>query len=375
MRFFDSLLRKTRETLAVYWQLVRIVVPIMFAAKLLQDLGVVEAVSPALEPIMAAFGLPPELALAWLTGLLVGIWGGLAAAITLVPVADLSVAQVTILSSLLLFAHAIPIEQQIVRKAGPAFVATSALRIGGGLVFAMLLHTITSATGWLSTPAQSSWTPTDTGEGWALFLLDMARSLGVMLLMLLAISWLVELLRITGLLDRINRALAPLFRFAGIESATVSFASVGLLLGISYGSGLIIREARAGGIRPRQVFLACVFMGFGHSIVEDTLVVIAFGADLTVVLVARMAFAIVVTALVARALAGLSDSAFFRFFFVYPGRVARSQATVAASRGPAAVRKAIDAGTSAIAIADQQPHIGIDNGKAVVVPRIGTTRS
>lgn len=328
MRYLESLSRKTREALSVYWELVRIIVPVAVATKALQDLGVVDALSPALEPLMAWVGLPPDLALSWLTGLLVGVWGGLVVACTLVPADHLTVAQVTTLASLLLFAHAIPVEQQIVRKAGPSFVVTSALRIAAGLAFAAVLHATTRATGWLSAPARPAWTPTATGDGWGPFLLGTAQTLGVMLLMLVAVSWLVEILRIAGLLDRMNRGMAPLFRLAGIEAATVPFAAIGLLLGISYGSGFIIREARAGGIGPRQVFIACVFMGLAHSIVEDTLVVMAFGADITVVLLARMAFAIAATALVAKAIAAMPDGGFLRLFFA-----GSDAAAVVAGRG------------------------------------------
>ncbi len=317
-------LRRTLDFCRIYWVLVRIIVPVALVTEALAQLGVIEAVAPALSPLMSFYGLPGELAFALLTGVLVGIWGGLTILFTLVPVSSLTVADMTVFATLVLFAHALPIEQRIIQKVGPGFLVTTALRLAGALAYAAILHQVFAATGWLSAPLDPAWVPMGETKGWADFLLGLAETLGWMFVILMALAWALELLKLSGLMAHVNRALAPLFRMAGIEGPAAEFAVIGLFLGISYGAGLLLDGVRESRLEPRQIFVACVFMGFAHGIIEDTLVVVALGADLTGVFLGRLVFAVAATALVAVALRRSSDAAFYGW--MYGRRPARAAA-------------------------------------------------
>ncbi|MEE2862351.1 MAG: nucleoside recognition protein, partial [Pseudomonadota bacterium] len=153
MPALTAAVRKTIESLEIYWMLIRIVVPITIMTELLSQMGAIEAVAPTFAPVMSLVGLPPELGLAWLSGMLIGIWGAVPLIFVLVPVDSLSVADITIFSALLLFAHGLPIEQRIIQKAGPGMIVTTLLRVAGGVFYASLLHLLFDGTGWLSTTA------------------------------------------------------------------------------------------------------------------------------------------------------------------------------------------------------------------------------
>jgi len=210
MPFLMPVLLKTRETLEIYWVLVRITVPITILTELLSRMGVIKAIGPAFAPVMNLVGLPPELGLAWLTGMLVGIWGAVPLIFTLVPPSSLTVADITVFSSLILFAHGLPIEQKIIQKAGPSMVMTTTLRTAGGLLYAFLLHHILLATGWLSAQVDPAWIPMSATPDWLEYVRGLGETMISMLVILFILSWGLEILKVTGLLKLMMTPLPPL---------------------------------------------------------------------------------------------------------------------------------------------------------------------
>ena len=311
-----------RDTFRTYWTLVRTIVPVMAVTKIAVDFGLVEALAPALAPVMGALGLPAELGVAWLMGALVGFYAGVVPLFALVPVSELTSAQVTVYLGLLLVAHGLPIEQRVIQIAGPGMLATTALRLGGGFLYAWLLHLVFEATGWLSGPVAPYWIPATSASDLGSFVFGAVQGLLWMFVILLALLAVMHLLEALGLVGRIAAAFAPALRVCGIGPGAAPVTIVGLLLGITFGSGLIKREAELGRVGARDLFLACALMGFAHSLVEDTLIVLALGGDAVSLLLGRVAFAVVAVAVLARLIDAMPDRSFYRYLFRRPAAAA-----------------------------------------------------
>ncbi len=314
-----TLLRAVRalfvDSASLYWMLLKIVLPVMVATRIAVELGLIDLLAPAFAPVMTLLGLPPELGFALVTAMLVGVWGGAAAVFALVPPDAMTAAQVTVFSALIMFAHALPIEQRIVQKAGPGLVAMTALRLVAAFVYGYLLHRICRATGWLDEPVSALWVPASPDPGWIAFAWTTAESLLWMFAVLLAIVAVMKLLEAAGLMPRLTALLSPVLRIAGVSRAATPLTIVGLTLGLAYGGGLIIREARSGRLDARDVFLASCFMALAHGLIEDTLVVLALGADVTGVLVGRIVFSLAVVAAIARLVPPVPGPTFFRLLY------------------------------------------------------------
>ncbi len=341
MSALQSALSVLRQSVRIYLVLLRILVPVMILARLAVDLGLVAWLSPLFAPLMVAVGLPPELGLAWLTAALVGIWAGAVALFTVVSVEDLTTAQLTVFSALALFAHSLPVEQRIVQRAGPGLVATTLLRLLAGFLFAWLLHQLCSVTGWLAQPATPHLVPASQDGGWLGFALKSVESLAWLFVFLVALVAMMRMLEATGLMRWLTAALAPMLRFCGISTTAAPITMIGLLLGLAYGGGLIIEEARKGQIGPRDVFLATVLMGCAHSLIEDTLVLVAMGADGWSLSIGRIVFSVLFVALIARLIARVPEQGFNRF--LYNGVVVPPGSGSGPGSGPV---PSADAGTS-----------------------------
>ena len=70
--------------------------------------------------------------------------------------------------------------------------------------------------------------------------------------------------------------------------------TVGVFLGITYGAGMLIEEAKSGRISKDDIFYIGTFLLICHAIIEDTLLFLIFGADFTMAVIIRTVAAIVI---------------------------------------------------------------------------------
>jgi Fe2+ transport system protein B len=99
------------------------------------------------------------------------------------------------------------------------------------------------------------------------------------------------LLRDARLLDRAAGLLHPLMKRLNLSNRAAFPLLAGFFLGIVIGSGVIIAFARDGSLTKRDLMLVLVFLGICHSIIEDTLIFTALGANLWILISARLLLA------------------------------------------------------------------------------------
>ncbi len=288
------------ESLKAYAVLLKILLPALIAVKVLQELGVLHIIGSILAPVMSLTGLPAELGIVWATTLLTNMFSGIVVFVGIAGELSLSVEQVTVLGTLMLVGHSIPVEGAIAKRAGVPWRVTIALRVGGALFLGMILHFIYGQFNLLQKPATIVWSMTardDTLKSW---MLGQFEALIVIYFVLLSLLFLLNILRFFGLERAIHIGLVPVLRLLGIGRAAANVTVIGVTLGLSYGAGLLIRDFDEGNMSHRDAFLALCFLNLLHSVIEDTLVIMALGADLSGILWARIIFAVVLVAVLAR---------------------------------------------------------------------------
>jgi hypothetical protein len=314
-KLLEAAKKALREALDVSFILFRVMVPVIIVVKVLQEAGAIGVLASILSPVMRVVGLPGEMGLVWATALVTNLYGGVAVFLSLAPETPLTVAQVTVLASMMLVAHAMLIELRVAQKAGVRMRFLGSARLVSAFLLGLLLHLVYSATGTLQGPSRLFWKPTPPGGSLQSWALGQLRNLVMIFVIVLVLVILMKVLRRLGVTRLLNRALRPVLTSMGIGESAATITLVGMLLGLSYGGGLIIKEARSGRLSSRDVFFSVSLMALAHAVIEDTLLMSSLGANLSGVLFGRVLFAWLMTAALARLLSRVPERVFDRWFY------------------------------------------------------------
>ncbi len=90
------------------------------------------------------------------------------------------------------------------------------------------------------------------------------------------------------------------FRFLGISANGLIPLITGVIIGLTYGAGIIIHSIRSSNMDKKEAFLILLFLSICHAIIEDTLIFVVIGANGLIILGARFLLAFGFTYVVGR---------------------------------------------------------------------------
>ncbi|MGE4529476.1 MAG: nucleoside recognition domain-containing protein [Rhodospirillaceae bacterium] len=314
----SAVLDIARDTLRVSRDLYLVMIPAIVAVKVLQEFDLIRYLALPLQPLMNLVGLPAEMGLAWAATLLNGVYAGIIIFLQLAQgsAEPLTVAQVTTLGAMMLIAHGLPVEAGIAHRCGVRFFGQVVIRVGVALLFGIAYSALTSATGMhqgiaaIPLPAESA------NPSLAVWVLGEAKKLLSISVVIFALLVAMRILREIGALNMISRAMEPVMRLIGIGTKASTITMIGMTLGLSYGSGIILKDARSGELASEDVFFSLSFMGICHSLIEDTVLMLLIGAEINGVLWIRLVVCLLFTAALVRVVRRLPEAAKTRFLWV-----------------------------------------------------------
>lgn len=288
-----------RDAFSASYEMFKVMIPVIIAVKLLQELGLIAWLAWPLKPVMGLVGLPAEMGLVWATAIVNTTYAGLIVFLSLAADNPLTAAQATVLAVLILVAHSLPVESSIARRSGARFLFQCVVRLAGAFLLGWLLHRIYTATGTLQEPAtvlfrmdpQAAADPSL--AAWAVDQSINLLSIFGVILVLLVMMRLLTALRI---IEFMNTLLRPVLKLIGIGTKASAITVIGLTMGLSYGGGLIISEARKGNVGKEDIFYSLTLMGLCHSLIEDTLLLALIGGHVSGIFWGRLVFAVVAVA-------------------------------------------------------------------------------
>ena len=314
MSLYSEVKETLKDTGSTYFFLLKIMIPISIIVKILEVCGLIGIIGENLAPAMSVVGLPGEFGLVIATAMITNIYGAVLVLFTLSLQYTYSVAQVTILACMMLIAHALPIEARIAQKAGVRLWFTLTLRIIGAFVFGAILNLIFSNFNLFQNENVLPWKPEYNNPTLAEWIFGQLGYYIMIFLIILSLMTLIRILKKTGALDRLNDFLKPGLRFLGMSKKATILPIIGLTLGLAYGGGLIVKEAKSKIVSKKDVFLSLSFMGLSHSLIEDTLLTLSIGASIFGILFGRIFFTIIVMIFVVKFVNVLSKKTFEKYF-------------------------------------------------------------
>lgn len=289
----DKFMQSLRSAFLPTWKsaswLLKLMIPISLAVTLLQHWGVLAWIAGYLNPLFSMLGLPGESAVLFISGAAAGTYAGVAAMMSV----HLTLRQATIVGIMILICHALPMECTVNHKTGSNFLRMGLIRILMAFVAAMFLNLVLPdmSTPYLYMGAAADSSLMEVLQTWALSLLKVAVLVFLIIYVLMVIQSLIQLY---SLLDPLSRFLAPLMRFFGLPRKAAYMWLVGNVLGLSYGSAVMLDLEERGQITREDANAVNYHLIMNHSMLEDTIVMAVTGISVFWILATRILFALIV---------------------------------------------------------------------------------
>lgn len=282
-----SALPKAKKT--TLW-LLKIIIPISLGVAILHYIGVVEVIAHFLAPVFSIIGLPGEAAIVFITSVFLSLYAPIAIIATL----PLDARDITILAVMCLIAHNMIVETAVQSRTGSSYWRMFLIRIVSAFVAAYFLNlllpedTETSELVGKSLEFDSFWAMlADWGVGTLWLIVKV-------LLIITGLMILQEILKEFKILDIISKTLNPLMSAMGLPKSTSFLWFVAHILGLTYGSVVMIDSFENNELNKRDADLLNHHIAVNHSTLEDTLLFAAIGVPVLWMIIPRFLLAIII---------------------------------------------------------------------------------
>lgn len=271
--------------------LLKIILPISLAVRLLQYSGWLGRLSGLLEPLFSLLGLPGETAIIFITS----IFSPLYAPIALITSMSLGLREATILALMCLTSHNLAVESSVQAKTGSSFIGMTLLRFTMSFVIAASLHLILPRGGWATVGTTTSAAACQSlGEVFRLWLsssIQVVVSILLIVTLLMILHYLLEEFR---LMHRLSRLFAPLMKFFGLPREAAFLWMVGNVVGLAYGGAIMVEQMEQKKLTYAEGNLLNHHLAICHSLLEDTIIFAAIGIPALWIISTRLVFAVAV---------------------------------------------------------------------------------
>lgn len=308
INFLYSHLKDTWQTA---WKVLKIMVPVSIIVKTMDLLGFIEVLGNWLAPIMEWIGLPASFGLVCATTAIANIYSGIYVFLNYTDNQIFTQAQVTVLGTMMLLAHSLPLELEVANRVGVKRWFMLVVRISALLLAAITLNFILKTGNWLQQKNVALIPRSEKSNEfiWHQWVWEQLQNYAIVIIIIFLILLLMKVLKKIGIIAYLQKKLTPLLRVLGMSKEILPLTLIGVIIGLVFGSALIIKEKDENPtIHKKDFVFAMVLLGLCHAIIEDTLLLAGIGSSIWGILVFRMIFSLLFTYLFVK----ISSTSFFK---------------------------------------------------------------
>jgi hypothetical protein len=254
------------------WWLIKITVPVSFGVMLLDYFGILALMAHYTGPAFRNIGLPGVSAIVLITSIFTNIYS----VVAVLSILHLPIREGIIIGTMCLVSHGFPIETTVMKRTGSSAIRMILLRLTGSLAVGWILNMVM--------PGSMSAETHTVIQHRELFSVAFMHWLGAISKTTLKILILVNLLLVFqqlleefGWIGVIEKPLSPLMKVFGLPRSTSLSWVVANLIGLAYGSAIMINESEEGRMNREDADLLNHHVALSHSQLEDPLLFLTLG--------------------------------------------------------------------------------------------------
>ena len=254
------------------WWLIKITVPVSFGVMLLDYFGILTLMAHYTGPVFRHLGLPGISAIVLVTSIFTNIYS----VVAVLSLLQLPMREGIILATMCLVSHGFLIETAVMKRTGSSVIRMLILRLTGSFVIAWMLNMVMP--GSISADTHSI---IRVHQEFSMVFLHWLTSISqTTLKILILVNVLLIFQRIMdefGWIGAIEQPLSPFMKIMGLPRSTTLSWVVANLIGLAYGSAIMIDESEKGKMNREDADLLNHHISLSHSQLEDPLLFLTLG--------------------------------------------------------------------------------------------------
>jgi len=254
------------------WWLIKITVPVSFGVMLLDYFGVLALMAQYTGPVFRYLGLPGISAIVLVTSIFTNIYS----VVAVLSLLQLPMREGIILATMCLVSHGFLIETAVMKRTGSSAIRMLLVRMAGSVVIGLFLNLIMP--GQISADTH---TIIQKQQEFTTVILHWLSSISqTTLKILILVNILLIFQRIMdefGWIGAIEKPLSPFMKIMGLPRSTTLSWVVANLIGLAYGSAIMIDESEKGKMNREDADLLNHHVSLSHSQLEDPLLFLTLG--------------------------------------------------------------------------------------------------